>query len=166
MKKNLFLNFGFTLIELLVVISLIGILFGFGVAQYVQFNRRQVVEQTALDLKNNLRLAQTQALGGNKPVGCSFLLGYKVVFFQGSVENNTPDGYLIKAICSEGEIGEKRFTFPLVVRFSPLPSPPSVVFKVLGHGTDLENELEIKLKGFNNDSYIKTVIITSSGEIR
>lgn len=59
-------DFGFTLIELLIIISIMGILMTTGVAYYQNFNRRQIVIQTAKELKNNLRLAQSRALAGEK----------------------------------------------------------------------------------------------------
>lgn len=163
MKKIFsFKKLGFTLIELLVVVSILGIIFGIGVSQYTQFNRRQIVEQAALTLKNNLRLAQNKAMSGEKPSGCLVLNGYQVSFLSGG-EN--PDTYQIQAICEDVEAGDPlSFELPKVVKFSPLPSP--IIFKPLAQGTNLNEEMVITLKGFSSDSYIKTITITPSGEIR
>jgi len=42
------------------------ILFGLGVAKYIEFNRRQTVVQAANELKANLRLTQDKALSAEK----------------------------------------------------------------------------------------------------
>jgi len=65
-RNQLFSRVGFSLIELLVVISIITLLFGFGMATYNDFNRRQMVSQSAKAIKNNLRLAQSKAMAGEK----------------------------------------------------------------------------------------------------
>jgi len=155
---------GFTLIELLVVMAIIGILFGVGVAQYMSFNRSQILEQAAQELKNNLRLAQTKAANGEKPSDCPVLDGYKVSFSPGGANN--PDTYRIIAVCGGSEAGEsKTFSLPSVVKFNPLPSPSEVLFKVLAQGTNLENDyLTIGLK-FTGTSLQRTVTVSKQGKI-
>jgi len=153
---------GFTLIELLVVMTIIGILFGIGVAQYTQFNRRQVLEQAAQELKNNLRWAQTKATNGEKPFGCTVLDGYGVSFFSGG---SNPDTYEIRAVCGGIEQGEtKTFSLPSVIKFNPLPSPSSLLFKVLAQGTDLNSDLTINLV-FTGTSLQKSVGVSKNGKI-
>jgi len=145
--------FGFTLIELLIVVTIIGILFGIGIAQYMNFNRSQILEQAAQELKNNLRLAQTKAVNGEKPDGCSVLDGYRVSF-----SSNT---YMIQAICRESPTGAaKTFSLPSAVKFSSLPSP--ILFKVLAQGTDLNDDLTITLTAFGRN---KTIKVTKQGKI-
>jgi len=161
LPKKLSSFVGFTLIELLVVMTIIGILFGVGVAQYTNFNRRQILEQASRDLINNLRLAQTKAANGEKPPGCATLDGYKVSFSSGGTSN--PDTYRIVAICGGSEKGEsKTFSLPSVVKFNPLPSPSEVLFKVLAQGTDLNNDLTITLTAFGKT---KTITVTKQGKI-
>jgi prepilin-type N-terminal cleavage/methylation domain-containing protein len=112
-------NKGFTLIEILIVITLTVILFGIGLAQYMNFNRLQILEQAAQELKNNLRLAQTKAANGEKPDGCGVLNGYRVSFFSGD-----PYTYTIQAICGGNPAGAvKTFSLPSVVEISSLPPP-------------------------------------------
>ncbi len=147
---------GFTLIEFLVVTMIIGILFGIGVAQYMNFNRRQILGQTAQELKNNLRLAQMKAISGEKPVGCGVLDGYRVKF-----ASNDSDNYTLVAVCEGVETGEtKTFSLPSVVKFSSLPSP--ILFKVLSQGTDLDSDLIISLTAFGK---IKTITVSKEGKI-
>ena len=152
MKKT---AFGFTLIELLVVMTIMGILFGIGVAQYMNFNRSQILEQAAQELKNNLRLAQTKAANGEKPTECtSALEGYQVNF-------SLPRTYQIQAKCGGSLVGTpKTFSLPSVVEFSSLPSP--ILFKVLAQGTDLDSDLTITLTAFEKN---KTVTVTKQGKI-
>jgi len=158
LKKLSFLA-GFTLIELLVVMTIMGILFGIGVAQYINFNRSQILEQAAQELKNNLRLAQTKAVNGEKPGDCEdkLLNGYRVKFFSGN-----PDNYTLVAVCNGEEISasEVKYNLPSVVKFSSLPSP--ILFKVLAQGTDLDSDLTITLTAFEKN---KTVTVTKQGKI-
>ena len=58
---------GFTLVELLVVISVITILSSLGFATYVNFNRTQVIVQTADRIISDLRLAQSLAANNQRP---------------------------------------------------------------------------------------------------
>ncbi|MGB9585895.1 MAG: pilus assembly FimT family protein [Anaerolineales bacterium] len=149
---------GFTLIELLVVMSVIGILFAIGIAQSMNFNRRQILDQAAQELKNNLRLAQTKAASGEKPSGCERLDGYKVKFNN----SGSPNYYSLVAVCGGNEISnsEVRYDLPSAVTFSSLPSP--VLFKVLAQGTNLNNNLTISLTAFGQS---RTVTVTKEGKI-
>jgi len=146
---------GFTLIEFLVVMTIMGVLFGIGVAQYINFNRSQILEQAAQELKNNLRLAQTKATTGEKPTECTTTLeGYQVSF-------SLPRTYQIQAKCGGSLVGTpKIFNLPSVVEFSSLPSP--LLFKVLAQGTNLNNNLTISLSAFGQ---IKPVTVTKEGKI-
>ncbi|MFC1727228.1 Tfp pilus assembly protein FimT/FimU [Patescibacteria group bacterium] len=57
---------GFTLVEMLISISIMGLIFGVGLARYRDFDRRQIVRQAAQELKTNLRLVQKKAISGEK----------------------------------------------------------------------------------------------------
>jgi len=144
---------GFTLIELLVVVSIIGILFGVGIAAYNQFNRRQILIQAAKTLKGDLRLAQSMALAGEKPEGCiGSLNGYQVSF--------TGNTYDIRAICPNA-VSVKNVPLPTNVTFSGTPA--AILFKVLAQGTNVnETQPPITLTAFGGT---QTVTVTSSGDI-
>lgn len=149
---------GFTLIELLVTMSIIGILFSIGIAKYNEFNRRQILAQTAQELKNNLRFAQDKALAGEKPSGwCAdpeHLRGYQLKF------DSTGGSYLIEAICSVGSPKQvKTITLPEPVDG---PSGTSVLFKVLAQGVDEPASFTLNFSGISDS---ETVTVTKEGKI-
>src|SRR3990172_8959668 len=59
----------YTLIELMIVVALIGLAVGLITTSYLGFERRQRIKNTALEIKNNIRLAQNNAHSGNKGFG-------------------------------------------------------------------------------------------------
>lgn len=153
--------FGYTLIELLVVTSIMGILFTVGIASYNRFNRTQVLQQAALALKSNLRLAQNKALSGEKPdtAECVVLWGYQVSFFHNQAPGK--DGYKIKPGCDGKYLDawEKSFDLPSSITFKTVPSP--IFFKGLAQG--LDQETTITLTGFGLE---KAITVTKTGEIK
>jgi len=152
-KKSCPYQTAFTLIELLVVISVIAILFTIGMAAYNEFNRSQILSQAAKNLKNDLRMAQSKALSGEKPAGCTGTLdGYQFVF-----TNNT---YTLNAICPPNVVLVKSTTLPQNVIFDPVPTQ-LLTFKVLTRGVD--NPQIITLTAFTTKN--QTVNVSASGEI-
>ncbi len=157
MKKICPKTFAFTLIELLVVVSIIGILFGVGISAYNQFNRRQILVQAAKTLKGDLRLAQSMALAGEKPVDSAGqpLCTGSLTDYQVSFTENTYD---ISAICPNTVL-VKSVSLPQNVTFSPVPTP--ILFKVLAQGVN--GAQTINLTAFGGTP--QTVTVTSSGDI-
>lgn len=149
---------GYTLIEILVGITIIALLFIFGYASFRDFSRRQAINSAVRTIRGDLRLAQEQALSGNKPVGCSSILdGYN--FRAGGTS------YTIEASCSGGlPIVVKSVTLPTDISMTP-PSPNPILFKVLGQGTNISLTATVVLTqaGTNNT---QTITITSGGEIK
>lgn len=143
---------GFTLIEILTATSIMTLLFGIGMIRYNEFNQTQTLKQTALKLKNDLRMVQNKALAGEKPaLGCTVLDGYKVTF--------TATTYQYQATCSPAALGPATtYSLPASVSFSSYPS--SIIFKVLGQGVNAAGT--ICLAGFSK--YYK-LVVTVSGEI-
>lgn len=84
---------GFSLIELLVVLSILAILTTIGLVSFLNYNRAQALTTASRDLRNNLRFAQSKAIVGEKPAGCTTLSGYSLGF----IANNE---YAIYAICN------------------------------------------------------------------
>lgn len=152
-KKSCPYQTAFTLIELLVVISVIAILFTIGMAAYNEFNRSQMLSQSAKSLKNDLRMAQSKALSGEKPTDCTGTLeGYQVVF--------TNNSYTLNALCPNAVL-MKSTNLPqnVTLTFSPPPND-KILFKVLTRGVESPQTLTLS-------AFTKTQIITisASGEI-
>lgn len=165
-----FLVKGFTLIELLVAITIMTVLLGMAVARYRQFNRSQIVKEAAKTLKSDLVMAQSKAMTGQKPAaGCEFLNGYRVSFPNNSsylleaecLNSGTPD--YVRVYVNLSTPYDAPISLPGEVRFNPVPSP--ILFKVLGHGTDLASSVTITVSGYNGFATAQ-VLITQEGEIK
>lgn len=163
------LKSGYTLIEILVAITIIGILFSVGYANFRAFSQRQVVLNAAKNLQGDLRLAQQIALSGQKPddPNCNSpansLNGYNFTILSGV-------SYEIRASCSGGAAASAEKTVDVlsgVVIASPFPSPNPVLFKVLGNGTNIPQGgsvvITLTQTGTNNKA---TITVTSGGEIK
>lgn len=148
-------SIGFTLIELLITISIIGILFSFGVVKYGQFNRRQALIQAAQELKSNLHLAQGKALAGEKPAGCGAtpLSGHKLKFVDSR-------NYKIVAAC--GAEVDVKTGLTLGPNITKVSGPSSILFKVLAQGVEGAGTITLRFAGVGDE----TVTVTETGEIR
>lgn len=150
------INKGFTLVEILVTISIMGLLLTTGLVYYQDFNRRQILNQAVKDLSSDLRLAQSRALAGEKPLGwCDgegeTLVGYRLEFV-------TETEYQLLAICSSSELQvTKTVELPSNVIG---PNGTGVLFKVLAQG--VETETNFLLQGFGQG---KKVTVGLSGNI-
>lgn len=138
-KKFSRVNPGFTLIELLVATSITAILFSIGVAQYMKFNRQQILDQAVSELRTNLTQARSMALAGKKT--CTGAFDGILVQFDGVNET-----YAIKSSCdnktdldSMGDI----YRLPQGVEIEG--SPGDILFKTLTGGTNLSAEQPITL---------------------
>ena len=143
---------GFTLIEMAVAVGISLVIIGGVLSNYSNYNETQKVKQAALTLKNNLRFAQTQAVGAKKPTsGCTELKGHTVTFASTS--------YSVQANCAdEGLAGEQTTTsLPTGVTFSPLPG--TVTFGVLAQGLIGSEGVTITLSG-NSKTYSIQIAVT------
>jgi len=153
---------GFTLIEVIVGVVIMGIIFSIGVAKYGEFNRSQIVEQAALDLKNNLRLAQNRAFSGQKDADiCGDPAVGDTKPLDGWYVSFTNNSYQIYGQCGGDPFSQATVDLSIkkVTIVSPLPS--TIRFKPLGQG--VENEGTITLLGSGGS---RTVSVTATGEIR
>ncbi len=154
MKKR---KSGFTLIEILVVVSVIVILFSIGLAQYMKFNRQQILEQAALELKTDLTNAQSKALSGKKK--CT-----EGVFDGILVEFNT-DNYTLYSSCGSGLdlklISDNQLSSG--VRITERPED-GILFKPVTGGTDIQEEsgITITLSGYGAT---KDLVVYPNGKI-
>lgn len=149
---------GFTLIEIMIAISISSLLFGVGIASYIDFNRTQTTKGVGLTLKNNLRGVQSQALTGVKPTTCSTateLESYRIDFFSTS--------YQAQAVCS-GLVSGPVTTYNLESGFQFDPVPTQINFLVLGKGTNT-NQL-INIKGFGPSGRYYSLCVTRGGDIK
>lgn len=151
---------GFTLVELLIVLVIVSILFGIGYANYRDFSRRQSLVSAARQMEADARLAQEMALSGKKPAaGCVVLDGYKFKLLSAT------NSYQISAYCQlDMDVVPKTLPAGITFTFTPPPPDDSVIFKTLGHGTNLTANLAIILS-LTNTNYQVVLTITPAGEI-
>ena len=169
---------GFTLIELLITLSVIGILFGIGVARYQAFNRNQLLNKATQDLKAYLRLAQDKALSGEKDCDSDMCGGDDGVCgtndpnerrLDGWYVEFDADGYQIYGSCSN-PVDSRIFGTKVIdlsslgVSVTTLPSPNPILFKVLAHGTDVNGSTDIVLS--LSSGLEGTITVTGTGDIR
>ena len=154
---------GYTFIEILVGLSVVGLIFSFGFVSFREFSRRQSLIVAASNLKGELRFAQERALSGQKPdeVSCNdpnSLEGYNFRVVD-------PGSFAIEAVCSGGNVEVKTITLSGDLAISA-PSPNPILFKVLGHGTNIGAGLSGTITLTQVDSgATQDVVVSSSGEI-
>jgi prepilin-type N-terminal cleavage/methylation domain-containing protein len=148
---------GFSLIELLIVIAIFGITASVITASFLNFERNQRLKSAALQLKNDLRLAQNSALSGNKgAVGgiCNptvtnleiLLVGWYVTL---DATDGSNDRYIISGDCNvsgaEQPFDTKTILMPTGIKIDSLyfnsdctplsfPLPVNVLFEPLKSG--------------------------------
>ncbi len=139
---------GFTLIELLVSVTILIMLFGFGMTSYLHFNDNQTAIVAGQQLQLMLRTAQKKARVGDKPIGCVALQGYQV---SGSTAVNAV--IQLNTICDNGVLTlAESYTLPNGVRLS---QALLMKFKVLTGGTDQPGT--VTLTGSTGTTYSFTV---------
>lgn len=149
---------GFTLIEILVSISILAILFSFGVTTYIDFNRRQLVAQTAKNIAEDLRLTQSYAENNQKPTGCDTLQSYSLDF------NLAQRTYTINAHCSADYLVKPTVQLPSVFTFAGFTQ---MKFKILRQGwecTPLADPCSLSVTGFGLPS--QTIVVEKGGVIK
>ncbi len=144
---------GFTLIELMVVISIIAIMFGIDLSSYNTFNRNQILQQAAENLRSDLRLAQNKALAGQKPVNQpTFCNGGTLIGYGFTINAFS---YSFAAYCSDGTVSAPVKSVDLAQKNVGLVyTAPKLIFLVLGRGVDL------------GSSERQTITLNSAGQSR
>ena len=154
---------GYTLIELLVALSIIGLLFGFGYVSFRDFSRRQSLTGTAKNLQGDLRLAQQQALSGQKPDDPFCNPPNTLESYAFEVVSTSE--YKIKVFCTGGTFDAKDVLTPLDIILST-PAINPVKFKAVGQGTNIPENSSVSLtltqKGTGNQV---NITIGSGGQI-
>jgi prepilin-type N-terminal cleavage/methylation domain-containing protein len=179
-KYNIPNTSAYTLIELLVVLTIIGLLFAIGYANFRSYSQRQAVLDTNKQIQGDLRLAQQMALSGQLPDdnNClqshgNSLSGYSFVVIPSSSE------YEIVADCTgPGMLAPyKDVDLPsgLSITMSSaqtITPANTIVFNVLGNGTNIPANddgtdgtvaITITQAGTGNQS---TVTVYSGGQIQ
>ena len=147
---------GFTLIELLISISIMAILVTGAVSNYNRYNSHEKIQQTALNLQNDLRYAQNQAVSGVKPSGCTTLVGYEVRFLSSTQ-------YSSQADCQPEGLVSPASTVTLSNGVVIVGSPSDILFGVLSRGT-LTADTNIIFTD-SSSSYYYEVTVSQSGNI-
>ena len=163
-KKNLKIPLGYTLIELLVTLTIVGLLFGFGFVSFRDFSRRQALQGVIQNVKGDLRLAQSDALSGQIPIGCTANLdGYSFYVVSQSE-------YQILANCGVSQILVKDVSLPsgITIDNSATPTVNPIMFKTLGQGTNIpaSNVSTIITLKQQNTTNSATVTVTIGGQIQ
>ncbi len=145
---------GYTLFELIISIAIISIVFGLAIAAYNTFNKRERLRQAGLNLKANLRFAQTKSLSAEKPSsGCTTFSGMQVSF--------TSNTYSIVHVCTEGAVGTSiDTTLPSDITFSPTPT--TFTFLPLTRSTSLQSGQSLVL---TNGLASYTLVVSGGGDI-
>lgn len=152
---------GFNLVELLVVLSVMGILFAAGYANYRGFSRRQALQNAKQTIIADLRLAQSIALSGQLPadsncIGGNDLNGY---FFT----TIPPNQYEIRASCSGGVVNTTKKSAILPGGITITSAATSILFKVLGSGTNITNGSTVTITLSQSGTGSSTSVVVSSG---
>lgn len=90
---------GFTLIELIITVAISALVVGGSIAGFIGFSDRQEVLNTAKEVQQMMRTAQSRARVRNTPTGCSSLSSYQVSFIgTSSVRLSTVCGVTVTEI--------------------------------------------------------------------
>jgi len=143
----------FTLIEILVVTAITMIVTGLSVAGYRHFNKKQILQSTTAELKNNLSLARGWAMAPRKKYckEIGSLSGYKVKIMNSSYE--------IYEVCDIATSPSPIRTFYFPEAIDDVANE-IVLFQVLSGA--VSNEVTITL-GLDNMS--EEIIIKTNGQI-
>ena len=153
----------FTLIEILVVIAIMGILFIAGSVNFNDFQKRKAVSGVADQIRGDLRLAQSDAITGQKPVtGCKTALdSYSFLVIP-------PSEYKIQINCGASLPPVKDVSLPggITVSITSTPVTNPLNFKALGQGTNISSGSTWSLTVSKSGVTPATITVTSGGQIQ
>lgn len=114
------INGGFTIIEILVVFSIIAILGGMSLASFAAYTKRQLITQTASEIKLSIERAKYNTISQVKPVSCEGFRGYKFVNCRNASAQCQSSAYdfELERVCGSGA--------PVVVEGKKLPARVSL----------------------------------------
>lgn len=138
---------GFTLIELMVVSTILLLSIG-TVAKYNDYHDKKQLSTTVDTVLTNLRLAQTLAIQGKKPIsGCTTFNGYIVKF-------NSATTYYSAARCSAEE-NEVYYQLPSQIQFTS-PTPVSILFLPLSGAVSTSQTIALTRNGVTKNINVST----------
>lgn len=154
---------GFTLIEVVVTVAVTLMVTGFIIVNYNSYNNYQLLKQSALTLKNNMRFAQSNSYSGEKPTSaapspapiiCTTLVGYTITF--------QALGYVLQPQCNPEGLKPAiiSVTLPSGVTFAPVPAP--LTFNALSRGTSLDSAVDIIFSGYSKQY---TLEVSPGGDV-
>ena len=140
---------GFSLVELLVVMTIFVLTSTLVLSGYLTFERNQRLKNAAFTLKSNIRLAQNNALTGDKADSTALcgattkLVGWYVRFRTSSSSSYTINGLCITG-SSENIFGTKTYTLPKGVTLTRINfgldiSEANVLFRPLSEIVSFHN---------------------------
>lgn len=155
---------GYTLIEILVVLTIIGLLFSLGYVNFRDFSRRQALIGATSSVQGDLRLAQSNAISGQKPSDCGVSNTLESYSFN-ITSTALPSEYKIEANCGGAPVVVKDVILSDISLSMPSTNP--LKFKILGQGTNLDGVTDWTLNLTQNvTGKTATVTVTSGGEIK
>ncbi|HUC94566.1 MAG TPA: prepilin-type N-terminal cleavage/methylation domain-containing protein [Candidatus Saccharimonadales bacterium] len=148
---------GYTLIEILVALTIIGLLFSFGYVSFRDYSRRQAVSDAVKTIQGDLRLAEGDAITGQKPTGCNTTLDT----FSFTIVSQWE--YKIEGNCGITTIPVKDVILPSGITIS---TPPALQFKVLGQGTNIVGASWVITVSQTGTTNTGKVTVTTGGDIQ
>lgn len=119
---------GFTMIELLITVGIMILVFGGGVAAYLNLDRRQSLINVCKEIESLSRSAQKKARVGDRPAGCDKLNAYRI-----SRTATGPDEISLQAVCDSGNVTLSTYDIPTVFDVVEITT---MDFKVLHGGLE------------------------------
>ncbi|PIU03583.1 hypothetical protein COT44_02180 [Candidatus Shapirobacteria bacterium CG08_land_8_20_14_0_20_39_18] len=134
------LSSGFTIIELLVVMVITSLLFGVGITNFNEYNRRQTVAQAAETIKNNLRLAQSKAQSGEKDCSVGVCDGDgngKCLTTSKTLNGWNVDlpSKTVYGVCQDKTFGSSSFSLPAGITLTAAPATTVIFFPLSSAAT-------------------------------
>ncbi len=164
---------GMTLIELIFAMLISGILLGYGVVEFLNFNKTQMVKNVGLNIKNEIRRIQAKALAGVKPQSCApngIFDGYQVDFLNADATYCPQAACIVSQAICDGVLSGDTNIYTLTPEFTFYNSAqPSITFYALAGGTDADSSTKSRLviKGYDSpNAYYYRMCITKGGDIK
>lgn len=146
---------GFTLIEIMVALSIMFLSIGV-VAKYNDFHDKKQLSTAVDTILTNLRLAQTLAIQGKKPlppITCTSYSGYRV-----KIDSSTT--YHSEAGCSETNVNKLTYQLPSGIQFTSPPVSTIMLFQSLTGVTTQDYMVAV-----TRNTVTKNITISTSGLI-